>query len=249
MTMHNTTTGPSPAAMRFVSAAFVVPDAAEKAIGALSDHGIDAGQISVAAARPEDQRFLAEATAAAAAAGVTNATAVPHTDAAGFMEVQVEDPPTPTDMNAATEARLGASTVTGQTDSVIEAQGERGITTTTSADAARGAVEGSLVGLGIGLLAGAAALTIPGVGLVLAAGPLWAALGGAAAATAGGAVAGGMTGYLKDMGVPASVAAQHEAALSAGSVIVAVHLDANEDTDAVSDILRKYGGANVTGHE
>jgi hypothetical protein len=246
MTMHNTTTGPSSAAVRLVSAAFVVPDAAERAIGALSDHGIDAGQISVAAARPEDQNLIAAAMAAAASAPDA---ASAHTDAAGFMEVQVDDPPTPTDMNAATEARLGASTVSGNTDSVIEAQGERGITTTTPADAAKGAVEGSLVGLGIGLLAGAAALTIPGVGLVLAAGPLWAALGGAVAATAGGAVAGGVTGYLKDMGVPASVAAQHEAALSAGSVIVAVHLDANDNADAVSNILRKYGGGNVTLHE
>ena len=64
------------------------------------------------------------------------------------------------------------------------------LTTTDARDVAEGAVVGAVAGLAAGLLA----LTIPGVGLVLAAGPL-------ALAAAGGAIAGGIYGGLRDIGI------------------------------------------------
>lgn len=221
---------------RMLSAVFINPDAAERAIGALEDHGVPRNRISVAVG-----------SARSADAPANAAQALPTTDE--FVEVQTEDPPTPTDMNAVTSARLGG---TEARTSIVEAEGSFGLTTTTPADAAKGAVEGSVVGLGLGLLAGAAALLVPGVGPVLAAGPLWTALGGTLGATAAGAVAGSVTGYLRDRGVPEDVAAHYEQALGRGSVVISVDVaDSQTPDDQTSDIetlLHKYGGTSLLQH-
>src|SRR5215212_2006169 len=64
------------------------------------------------------------------------------------------------------------------------------LTTTDGADVAQGATLGAVAGIAAGLLA----LMVPGIGLVLAAGPL-------ALAAAGGAIAGGVYGGLRDIGI------------------------------------------------
>lgn len=218
-----------------LSAVFVNPESAEQAIGALEDRGIGGKRISVLTAQNET-------TSAPPTYGTPHPA--PYMDKDGFLEVQTEDLNTPTDMNAASDARLG-----GTTEDPIEAEGKHGLTTTTPADAAKGAAEGSMVGLGLGLLAGAAALMVPGVGLVLAAGPLWAALGGVLGATAAGAAAGGVTGYLKDMGVGEENATQIADAVHAGSLLVSVDMAGASDRAAeVEGILRKYGATTVTPH-
>jgi hypothetical protein len=224
-----------------VAASFLVPADAERAIGALLDHGVPAGRISVASAgrEPEDEG---------------EDELLPGEDARqtpryarhdGFVMVQTDDPPTPGDMNAATEARRGGASALSHPDSPIAAQGERGLTTTTAADAAAGAARGSVLGIGVGLLAGAAALTVPGVGLVLAAGPLWTALAGLVGATVAGTAAGGLTGYLVDQGMPAALAAEHAAAFHRGSVLVTAHLGPHDSATAVADLFAKYGGRPV----
>ena len=227
---------------RLVTAAFIDPDAAERAIGALLDHGIKADQVSVATRAATDGE--SDGAAVAVVGNAHAARSVPiYQDKDGFMEVQTNDPPTPTDMNSATDSRRGGSSSLNAPDSPIAAEGERALTTTTPADAAKGAAGGSLVGLGVGILAGAAALTIPGVGLILAAGPLWAALGAALGTTAAGAVAGGVTGYLRDMGVSGGVADLHHEALTSGSILVTIHLNDRDETSTVAALLAKYGGA------
>ena len=57
---------------------------------------------------------------------------------------------------------------------------------------------GGAVGATVGLLAGIGALAIPGLGPFIAAGPIMAALSGAAA----GATAGGVVGGLVGLGIP-----------------------------------------------
>ena len=212
-----------------ISAVFLNPDDAERAIGALEDNGVHRDSISVVTTGNETE---------------VNTTPVAEEPTAdGFLEVQTEDPPTPTDMNSVTDARMGDAST-----SVVEAEGKLGITTTTAADARRGAVEGSVVGLGVGLLAGAAALFVPGVGLVLAAGPLWAALSAAAGATAAGTVAGGVTGYLVDQGVPEETAAHLTHAVGSGSILVSVTVEDGKSPSDIQFILNKYGGDSVTTH-
>jgi hypothetical protein len=84
-------------------------------------------------------------------------------------------------------------------------------------DAARGAKIGSVVGA---LLA----LTLPGIGPVLAIGPLLAAITGAAAGGAVGGLAGG-SGVFGGVGLPAPVANRMKQGVSDGEILVSVHTD------------------------
>ena len=76
--------------------------------------------------------------------------------------------------------------------------------------AAKGAGIGAALGGVGGLLAGLAGLAIPGIGPILAAGPIAAALGGALGGAGLGAAAGGLIGALTDMGVPENEARHYE---------------------------------------
>lgn len=123
---------------------------------------------------------------------------------------------------------------------------EQGLTTTTGEDAAAGGLKGAGVGLGVGILAGLAALTIPGFGLVLGGGALATALAGAAATTAAGAVAGGAYGYLADQGVNEDEVARISDTVEAGGALVSVTVPtAKLSHEAVEAILAKYESKDV----
>ena len=91
-------------------------------------------------------------------------------------------------------------------------------------DAAKDTAGGALAGAGIGAILGVAALAIPGVGPLVAAGAIAStAIPGAAAIGAGvGAVAGGLTGFLKDHGVSDDDADYYEGRINDGGVFVSV---------------------------
>jgi len=104
--------------------------------------------------------------------------------------------------------------------------------------------ENIAVGTGVGalggLLLGLGALAIPGIGPVVAAGPLAATIGGAIT----GAVGGGLIGALKDAGVPdddANVYAEH---VRRGGAMLTVHTD-HAQADRISDILDDAGAVQV----
>ena len=103
-----------------------------------------------------------------------------------------------------------------------------------------GAVIGAGLGSVAGLLAGIAALAIPGLGPVLAAGPLATALGGM---LAGGAV-GGIIGALATVGVPEEYAREYATSIEQGSTLVTVHTDPL-GRDAVERVLVAHGGRDV----
>jgi hypothetical protein len=126
-----------------------------------------------------------------------------------------------------------------------EAAAKAGISTTTPGDAAAGAAKGAGIGLGVGALAALASLVIPGFGIVTGAGALATAIAGAAGATAAGAVAGGVHGYLKDQGVTDTAAAAYEETYRRGGTILAVTMRDTMDETRVREILSKYGAANV----
>lgn len=124
-----------------------------------------------------------------------------------------------------------------------------GISTTTAEDAGVGAAKGAGIGLGVGVLAGLAALAIPGFGLVLGGGALAAALAGTAAATAGGAVAGGVTGYLKDQGVPEHEAQPYHEHFERGGAVLSVTAPSNDvGQTTVEGVLEKYGAVNINAY-
>lgn len=120
---------------------------------------------------------------------------------------------------------------------------KHGISTTTAADAGSGAITGAGVGLGVGTIAAVASLFLPGIGLVTGGGALAAAIAAAAATTAAGGVVGGVTGYLKDQGVPDYHAERFHEVVKGGGAVIAVRVPSNDlDRSEVEDVLSKYGG-------
>ena len=91
-----------------------------------------------------------------------------------------------------------------------------------------------------GLLAGVVAASLPGIGPLLAVGPLAAAIGGLSI----GAAAGGLIGWLMDRGVSEEEAQYYEEGLRRGGVVVS--LDAPEEAAGnASDILKHAGAVDV----
>src|SRR5205814_5531470 len=107
--------------------------------------------------------------------------------------------------------------------------------------AATGAGTGAVVGGTLGWLMGIGALTIPGLGPFIAAGPIMAALAGAGV---GGAV-GGVTGALIGMGIPEYEAKRYEGRIKSGGILLSVHCDNSEWTKKAKEILEKTGSEDV----
>lgn len=83
---------------------------------------------------------------------------------------------------------------------------------------AAGATTGGILGGLTGLLAGLGALAIPGIGPIVAAGPIATTLGGIAA----GAGAGGLTGALVGLGIPKETAAEYATEVEKGKILILV---------------------------
>ena len=107
--------------------------------------------------------------------------------------------------------------------------------------AATGVGVGGTVGGTLGLLAGIGALAIPGVGPLIAAGPIMGALAGLGV---GGAV-GGLVGALVGMGIPEYEAKRYEGRVKDGGILVSVHCDSSEEVSRAKDILKAAGGDDV----
>jgi hypothetical protein len=99
--------------------------------------------------------------------------------------------------------------------------------------AATGVGAGAILGGAVGWLVGIGALAIPGVGPLVAAGPILAALSGIAL---GGAV-GGLTGALVGMGIPEYEAQLYEDKLRKGNILLSVHAEAMEQAARARQIF------------
>jgi uncharacterized membrane protein len=119
----------------------------------------------------------------------------------------------------------------------------------TNEDAGKDAAKGALGGAGLGAILGIAALAIPGVGPLAAAGAIASsAIPGAAAIGAGvGAAAGGLTGYLKDHGVSDEDATYYESRIYEGGIFVSVDASGGDVTaEQAREILTRNGGHNAS---
>jgi uncharacterized membrane protein len=115
-------------------------------------------------------------------------------------------------------------------------------------DGAEGAGFGALVGGLTGLVLGLTAITIPGIGAIIAAGPIAAALGGATGAAIGataGALTGGVTASLIDMGVPEEHAEYYAESVRRGSSLVSITVKDAGRTQRAMDILRAHQPVDV----
>jgi len=85
-------------------------------------------------------------------------------------------------------------------------------------------------------------LAIPGVGPLIAAGPLMAALSGAAA----GAAVGGITGGLVGLGMPEFEAKTYEGRIRGGNILIAVHTDNSETEKRAKEIFETQGAHDIS---
>jgi hypothetical protein len=108
--------------------------------------------------------------------------------------------------------------------------------------AATGAGTGAVIGGTLGWLAGIGALAIPGVGPLIAAGPIMAALAGAGV----GGTVGGLTGALVGMGIPEYEAKRYEGRVKEGGILLSVHCDSSDWTKKAKEILERTGAEDVS---
>lgn len=172
------------------------------------------------------------AQAGAGSAGVYSAPATPTMGVAG-------------DLNPLDQGAPDSPASQGD----IATAAKQGISTTTPEDAGEGAVKGTGIGLGVGILASLAALMVPGVGLVLGGGALAAALGATALTAGAGAIAGGATGYLKDQGVPHEAAERYHGTVAGGGAVLSINVPSGDVDQATAEsVLSKYGAADVSAY-
>jgi hypothetical protein len=109
-----------------------------------------------------------------------------------------------------------------------------GVTTGATAGAVGGGILGWLVGAGL--------LTIPGLGPLLAAGPIVAAVAGVGAGGAVGGVAGGLIG----LGIPEVEAKKYEGFVKKGAILLSVHVDDSDWEKKAKKILEAHGAENIS---
>jgi hypothetical protein len=124
--------------------------------------------------------------------------------------------------------------------------GNRAIGTEKSTKAPEGATAGgttgAVLGGALGMLAGIGALAIPGVGPLIAAGPIMATLAGAGV---GGAI-GGITGALVGLGIPEYEAKRYEGRIQKGGILLSVHCPSSDDVKRAKEIIERTGGEDVS---
>jgi hypothetical protein len=115
----------------------------------------------------------------------------------------------------------------------INTKAPEGIATGAGAGAAVGGVLGWLVGIG--------AIAIPGIGPLVAAGPVVAALAAAGAAGATGGLVGGLIGA----GIPEVEAKRYAGRIREGGYLISVHCDDSVWAKRAEEILEATGGRDV----
>lgn len=144
--------------------------------------------------------------------------------------------------------QLVAAGFSNQDVSVLmsDRQGSKDFATEKNTKAPEGATTGvgvgGAVGGTLGLLAGIGALAIPGVGPLIAAGPIMGALAGLGV---GGAV-GGLVGALVGLGIPEYEAKRYEGRVKDGGVLLSVHCDSSDEVSRAKDILKATGADDIS---
>ncbi|NMB36148.1 MAG: hypothetical protein GX989_07690 [Firmicutes bacterium] len=123
-------------------------------------------------------------------------------------------------------------------DFAEEEQGPGGLTMGQQ-DLSEGIFAGGAVGGLTGLLAGAGALLVPGVGPIIAAGPL--------ATFLTGIVGGGLVGGLIDFGIPEERGRHFEERVKRGDILVSVKAE-DDEVEQVTSTLERYGAEDVEAH-
>jgi hypothetical protein len=104
-----------------------------------------------------------------------------------------------------------------------------------------GATAGGLLGGMAGWVLGLGTLAFPGVAPLVAAGPIFAALGGVAI----GGAAGGLSGALAGLGFPEYEAKLFAGKLEDGNILLAAHTENDRETRTARNIFEKAGAHDI----
>ena len=105
-----------------------------------------------------------------------------------------------------------------------------------------GVTTGGVIGGTLGLLAGIGALAIPGIGPLIAAGPIVAALAGLGV----GGTVGGLTGALIGLGMPEFEAKRYEGRMNKGGILLSVHCDTSDEIKRAKQVLEATRAEDVS---
>jgi hypothetical protein len=238
-----------------IYASFADASMAEKAAGALLDYGVRQEDLSLVAndkygrARVTEGRQIDPDAVNRTFRGnwgdydsTMSAGDIPDAGYRGG----VAAPDRPSTMNPDVYDPIDRSNLDTQ-DRDLENAAKHGLSTTTPADVGVGAVKGAGWGLGLGIIASVASLAVPGIGWVAGGGALAAALAGTVGTTIGGAIVGGVAGYLKDQGMPEPVAQDYGKNIENGGALLGVTVPSGKvDPATAEQILSKYGAANIS---
>jgi hypothetical protein len=116
------------------------------------------------------------------------------------------------------------------------------VATPQHAQVARGAFAGGNVGGSIGWLAGLGSLAIPGLGLLVAAGPILGFLTGIAV----GATIGNMRGaMIEEMGIPDEAVPRYEEAMDEGQIVISAKCEDSVLSTRALDAMRHTGAEAI----
>ena len=104
-----------------------------------------------------------------------------------------------------------------------------------------GVLAGGIIGGTVGLLAGIGVLAIPGLGPLIAAGPIIAALTGIGS----GGVLGGVIGALVGLGIPEYEAKRYEGRIKEGGILLSVHCDNADWIRRAKVVLKETGAEDI----
>ncbi len=112
----------------------------------------------------------------------------------------------------------------------------------------QGAIFGSLFGSALALLSGVGVLFVPFIGTLVAAGPLGAALLGAASGALAGSAGAGLVSAFVALGMPEEKATVYQTRIEAGDFMVAVEVPANKSGE-IQLLLESAGGEEIHTNE
>ena len=248
--------------MKTVVGSFDSFDEAKRVAHDLLDEGFRDSDVSVVASNLQSQYASGTGTSTATTgvagdtmltgeSGRRTMTDTDTTRTTGFTDVAGTS--ATTDMRAVTGA--GATTSPGMIGDPAYVSAPAGRVTTdggglvegdhvrdadTASGAATGAVTGGVVGGAAGLAASLMGLAIPGIGPIIAAGPIVATLTGAGV----GAVAGGLIGGLTDMGVSKADAEYYAESVRRGGALVTVRAD-DSRAERAAEVMREHGAIDI----
>jgi hypothetical protein len=107
--------------------------------------------------------------------------------------------------------------------------------------AVAGASSGAIIGGALGWLAGIGALAIPGIGPIIAAGPILGMLSGIGV----GGTVGGFTGALIGVGIPEYEAKRYEGRIRNGGILLSVHSDNSDWAKRAKEVLEHTGAGDI----